>query len=103
MLRDGIKIGSKVVVAKSKSSVSPGPRAKEIHPQQKGNGYRYVVEKHWTVKEVHDDGTLTLLTRRGKEHRLAADDRQLRPARWWERWLYRDRFPELGDVDGSSD
>jgi hypothetical protein len=23
----------------------------------------------------------------------------LRPARWWERWLYADRFPKLSQLD----
>ncbi|GAB5405321.1 MAG: hypothetical protein Aurels2KO_35520 [Aureliella sp.] len=91
------KAGSNVVFSKSKSSVSPGPRAIEITPEGKGDGYQYVVEKFWTVKASHDDGTLTLVTRRGKEHRIPADHPQLRPARWWERLLYRSRFPLLND------
>ncbi len=95
-------IGSKVIYKKSKSSVSPGPRATDIHPQPKGDGYRYSVEKFWTVIATHDDGTVTLLTRRGKQHRIRADDPQLRLANWWQRWLYQARFPSIDSevVDG---
>ena len=44
------------------------------------------------------DGTIELVTRRGKVHQVKADDPRLRPARLWERWMYRDRFPDLNHV-----
>lgn len=90
-----LKVGSKVVFAKDKMSVSPSPRAKELVPLSKGDAYSYIVEKYWTVKQVHADGTATLITRRGKEHTVALDDPRLRRANIWERWLYRSRFPKL--------
>ncbi len=90
-----LKAGSKVVFSKDKMGVSPTSRAKEVVPLTKGDAYSYLVEKYWTVKEVHADGTATLITPRGKEHTVAFDDPRLRHAYIWERWLYRNRFPKL--------
>lgn len=90
-----LAVGSQVVYRMQKSSPTPGRRAQDVRPQTKGEEYQYIVEKHWTVKEIHDDGTITLITRRGKEHRIPADDPRLRAANFWQRWLNRARFPKL--------
>ncbi len=90
-----LSVGNKVVFAKDKKSISPGPRAKEVVPQTKGEAYSYIVEKYWTVAEVTDDNTATLITRRGKKHTVSLDDPRLRHANLWERWMYSDRFPKL--------
>jgi hypothetical protein len=87
--------GDPVVFVVSKVSTDPGPRAHDIHPAPFGDTYQYVVDKYWTVRSVGSDGTLELITRRGKVHHVQPGDPRLRPARWWERWLYRDRFPDL--------
>ncbi|WP_438811116.1 hypothetical protein [Rhodopirellula halodulae] len=84
-----------VIYRKQKSSVSPGPRASDVHAAGKGNTYRYVVEKYWVVEEVASDNKLKLCTRRGKRHLVDADDPSLRKARWWERMLYRGRFEAI--------
>lgn len=97
-----IKVGSKVVFAKDKMGLSPGPRAKEVVPLEKGDAYSYIVDKFWTVKEMHPDGTATLITRRGKEHTVRADDPRLRPATLWERLWYRGRFPSVPRESGQS-
>lgn len=89
-----LTIGTRVVYRKQKLSSAPGRRARAIRPQAKGEQYLYFVEKYWTVKETHEGGTITLTTRRGKERRIAADDPALRPANIWERWRYRNRFPQ---------
>jgi hypothetical protein len=52
----------------------------------------YSVDKYWIVTEQRD-GQITLLSRRGKLHLVDANDPRLRPASWWERLIYRDRFP----------
>lgn len=52
--------------------------------QQRGDSYQAVVAD----REVR--------TRRGKRHVLRTDDPALRPARWWERWFWGNRFPALG-------
>ena len=90
--RERIRPGDRVVYRKTKFSPSPGPRAKAVSPAVHGDLYSYVVEKYWVVTETLPDGRLRLRTRRGKEHVVAADDPNLRPARWWEKWFHRDRF-----------
>lgn len=97
-----LKVGRKVVFSKDKSSLSPGPRAKDVVPLSKGDTYSYIVEKYWTVKEVRDDGTATLITRRGKEHTVPLDDPRLRHANLWERWIYHNRFPKLSELPEES-
>lgn len=96
------KPGDPVVYTVTKSSAHPGPRAQAVDPSSKGDHYTYVVDKFWVVAQVRPDGKLLLKTRRGKPHIVAADDPQLRPARWWERLWYRRRFPRLGDADAQS-
>ena len=93
----GFKIGDPVIFVVSKNGTDPGPRAKDIHPAPAGETYSYNVEKFWAVGEIRPDGHLILVTRRGKKHEVPADDLRLRPARWWERWFYKDRFPKVGD------
>jgi hypothetical protein len=84
--------GDWVVYRKHKHSASPGPRAKYVAPEPKGEEYSYCVDKFWVVMTV--EGTrVVLATRRGKHHVVDAQDLNLRQARWWERLLFRDRFP----------
>lgn len=94
-MQHSFRVGEPVVFVVSKTSLEPGPRAKHVHPAPAGETYSYQVEKFWTVSEVLADGHLVLVTRRGKHHSVDPGDPRLRPARWWERWLYRDRFPLL--------
>jgi hypothetical protein len=94
----GYKTGDPVIFVVSKSSSDPGPRAKDIHPAPAGDTYSYMVEKFWRVVEVRPNNHLLLVTRRGKQHAVAVDDPRLRPARWWERWLYKKRFPPLNSM-----
>lgn len=93
-----LKPGDPVVYQLSKVSSDPGPRAKDVHPAEFGETYRYLIDKYWTVAEVLVTGEFVLVTRRGKRHTVAADDPCLRPARWWERWIYRERFPNLSEA-----
>ena len=88
-------VGDRVVYSKDKVSVAPGPRATEVSPAPKGDEYSYLVDKYWVVKEVRDDGSLCLLTRRGKEHIIPADDVRLRRPNLWERLTKASRFPAL--------
>ncbi len=91
-------VGDKVVFAKEKASLSPGPRAKEINPAPKGDEYSYIVDKFWRVKAIQDDGQLVLITRRGKEHLVPPDHPNLRAPSLWEILFYYGRFPK---PDGS--
>ena len=92
------RVGEPVVFRMTKFSTDPGPRAKEVQPAPSGETYSYLVDKFWTVGRVETDGTLVLVTRRGKQHRVTTDDLRLRPANWWERWMYSTRFPKLEQV-----
>jgi hypothetical protein len=87
--------GDVVVYRKQKSSVHPGPHARDIHPAPHGDFYSYAVDKFWRVVAVQPSKTLVVRTRRGKEHQIAADDPALRRARWWEWLLFWHRFPPL--------
>lgn len=93
MIRKAIEPGDFVVYRKTKHSTHPGRRAANIQPSRHGETYSYTVDKYWTVQEVHPDGTLRLVTRRGKQITLSADDPMLHRATWLERLLYRSRFP----------
>lgn len=94
---DQFHAGDWVIYRKHKSSTSPGPRAENVHAAQKGNLYRYTVDKFWVVEGLEEDGQLRLRTRRGKRHSVDASDPALRKAKVWERWIYRTRF-EVSDL-----
>ena len=87
--------GDRVVYTATKHSTHPGPRAEAVHPEQHGEGYWYDVKKYWLVVKVQPDGLVVVVTRRGKERSIPAGDTRLRPARWWELFFFRDRFPRL--------
>lgn len=94
MKRPIFQPGNLVIYRMRKRSPRPGPRAMAISPELHGEAYSYEVEKYWVVADSLDDGTIMLQTRRGKRHRVAAVDPNLRRASWWERLLYRRRFPQ---------
>jgi len=89
------KPGDWVVYRMQKHSTRPGPRAEGVQPAPRGEDYSYHVDKFWTVVAVQPDGKVVARTRRGKEHVLEPDDPLLRRANWWERLLWRKRFPRL--------
>ena len=85
--------GDRVIYTAVKHSTHPGPRAKDVRPERAGDGYLYSVDKFWLVARVR--GTqLDLITRRGKTRTVDADDPRLHAAAWWERLLYKARFPD---------
>ncbi|MBW3540099.1 MAG: hypothetical protein KY476_07510 [Planctomycetes bacterium] len=86
------KPGDLVIYRKPKRSTHPGPRAADVHATPKGEEYLYVVDKFWVVIESRGQ-TVVVRTRRGKTHEVEARDPHLRRARWWEKLLYRHRFP----------
>ena len=87
--------GDVVVYRKQKSSLHPGPHAKDIKPAAHGDFYSYSVEKFWRVVAVRPDDTLVVCTRKGKQHTVATGDPNLRRAHWWERLLFSHRLPPL--------
>ncbi len=97
MFKTRYAIGDPVIFRMLKRSAHPGPRAEKIEPELRGEDYRYEVDKFWVVADVRTDGQLLLRTRRGKQHVLRGDDPNLRRPNWFERWIYRGRFPDLGE------
>ncbi|MCG6157381.1 hypothetical protein [Rubinisphaera margarita] len=89
------QVGDHVIYLMTKQSSHPTLRATKVSPSAHGDQYNYVVEKFWVIREIRDDGTLVVQTRRGKTREILEDDPSLKKATWWHRWMYRDRFPEL--------
>jgi hypothetical protein len=95
VMREKYRPGDPVIFCMSKVSTEPGPRATDVHPAPNGETYNYLVPKFWRVESRHPNGLLVLITRRGKRHQVQPDDPRLRPAWFWERWLYGSRFPSI--------
>ena len=95
--------GDRVIYMTTKHSVHPGPRAEAVQPERNGEGYSYAVKKYWLVTEVQPSGLLVVMTRRGKQRTVQASDPHLRPARWWENFFLRSRFPQLPPSSGDAD
>ena len=91
------KPGDRVVYVAAKHSSHPTPRAEDVQPEPNGEGYTYDVKKYWLVLDVRPDGTLAVVTRRGKQRLISASDPRLRAANWWERFFLSSRFPRHGD------
>ena len=88
------RTGDRVIYTATKHSAHPGPRAEAVDPEPNGEGYSYAVKKYWLVVNVQADGTLIIVTRRGKQRQVPSSDPRLRPARWWENFFFRSRFPQ---------
>jgi hypothetical protein len=86
--------GDWVVYRKQKHSTSPGPRARGAIAAPRGETYSYFVDRLWVAKGRLNDNQVLLVTRTGKEHVVALADPNLRPASWWERWMYGNRLRE---------
>jgi hypothetical protein len=82
-----------LVYAKQKCSMRPGPRARQVDAAEVGDSYSYVVRKFWRVVARREDGTLELITRRGKQRVVPEDDPLLRRPSWIERLVWRHKFP----------
>jgi hypothetical protein len=90
--------GDVVIYRKQKSSLHPGPHARNISAAPNGDWYYYSVEKFWRVVAVEPDDKLVVCTRRGKRHTIPVADPNLRRPHWWERLLFWHRFPPLPPV-----
>jgi hypothetical protein len=88
------KVGDPVIYRKLKTSNHPSPNAIDVVPATGGEDYSYQIDKFWRVIEVRPLHQLVICTRRGKTHTIDDTDPALRRATWWERLLYRHRFPE---------
>ena len=95
--------GDRVVYTATKHSMHPGPRAEALQPEPNGEGYSYHVRKYWRVLDVRTDGMLVVVTRRGKQRQIPTSDSHLRPARWWESFFLRSRFPQTEEIQSGDD
>lgn len=86
------KPGDWVIYRMSKHGVAPGRRAHHVSASQKGESYNYIVDKFWVVERVAANGDLHVRTPGGKTRVLSAQDPNLRPARWWHRFQWGERF-----------
>jgi hypothetical protein len=98
-MRRVIKPGDWVIYRKRKYSVHPTPHARFVMPASNGDEYSYEVDKFWIVVDVQPDHQIVACTRRGKRVTVNAQDPALWRARWWERLLFRNRFPNPAAVD----
>ncbi len=89
------KAGDWVIYRTSKCTAHPGPRAMQVSAAPNGELYSYDVEKFWVVVGLNSEGVVVLQTRRGKQHAVEASTPRLRHASWWERLVYRSRFPQV--------
>lgn len=95
MPRNRYQVGDWVTYRVAKASSVPGPRAQQVSAAERGELYSYSVEKFWVITHVQENGQLEARTRRGKRHRLDPDDPRLKPATWWQRWMFAARFREI--------
>ncbi len=93
-----MRTGDLVIYRMNKHSVSPGRRARNLRPNPYGETYSYQVDKFWVVVDSRPDGSVEVATRKGKRRIVDSSDTSLRPARWWEKWIFADRFPKLPEV-----
>ena len=100
VMESRFKVNDWVICTREKYGLSPGKRAKNIAPAPNGDLYSYEVDKYWVVREVREND-LVLETRTGKQHVVSLKDRRIRVASWWERWLYRNRFPVKSNAASS--
>lgn len=83
-----------VVYCVTKHSKNPGRRARQVTANKHGERYSYCVKKYWLVDDVLSDGNIRVRTRRGKFRTVSVNDKNLRPASWWERIILAGRFPK---------
>jgi hypothetical protein len=93
------RLGDCVIFREERRDTHPSSGARDVRPESCGEGYLFVVNEFWRVSELHT-GHL-LLRASGNKTRVAdANDPHLQVAPWWQRLLYRHRFPKL-DTSGS--
>lgn len=89
------RLGDRVVYTRDKYSTQPGPQAKNILADPKGERYQYQVDKFCIVSRILGNGLVEILSRQGKRHWIECEDRQLRHATWSEKVFQSALFPVL--------
>ena len=95
LIKPCITIGDPIVYRKPKASTHPGMRAYDIHANERGDLYNYLVDKYWTVADILGDGQIVAVTRTSKHHYINPNDTNLRKARLTERLRHGNRFPHM--------
>lgn len=85
--------GEPVIGRLSKHSRRPARDAEHVRAARSGDDYSYDVKRYWRVEAIEADGRVRVRTRSGKRRVVRAERPALRRARWWERVLYRSKFP----------
>lgn len=93
-----VGVGDRIVYRKTKSSPTPGARARYITASDKGENYTYLVDKYWVVADVLEDGRLVAKTRRGKLNFVRPNDPNMRKAGVIESLIHRDLFPAVEEA-----
>jgi hypothetical protein len=89
--------GDCVIFSLHRRSTHPRLGAKEIQPERHGEGYLYLVDDFWLVTQSRG-AQVVVKTSRGRFHLLETDDTRLRLASWWQRLIFRHRFPKLEPI-----
>jgi hypothetical protein len=89
-----LRSGALVVFRQQRRSPSPERRAYDIRPAPHGEDYAFLVDEYSTVVAVLPDGRVLVKTPRGEQDLVDPTSPRLRPAKWWERLFFRDRFPQ---------
>ena len=85
--------GDRVIFSMPRHGANPGIGAKDIRPERRGEGYRYIVQDFWIVANT-DGAQVEVKTRQGRIHILDAADARMHIASWWQRLIYHHRFPK---------
>lgn len=102
LLMSRFRPGDQVTYKMTKQSDHPTLRAVNVSPSEKGDDYAYVVEKYWVVRELTDHGTVIVQTRRGKTREIPVEDPRLKRASWWDKLIYRQKFPSLEQISADN-
>jgi hypothetical protein len=86
------RVGDRVIFSLHRQDARPGRGAKTVRPEPNGEGYLYLVDNLWLVAETRG-AHVVVQTGRGRIHRLNATDARLHLAPWWQRLIFRNRWP----------
>jgi hypothetical protein len=92
-LTKSFRPGDRVIFSLRRHGARPAVGARDVRPEPNGEAYWYVVDKLWVVTETRGD-YVVVQTDRGRIHILDAADSRLRRAPWWQRLIFRHRFPK---------
>jgi hypothetical protein len=87
-----LRPGDLIIFSLPGRSTNPGLDAKDVRPERHGEGYLFTIEHFWVVANTHG-AQVAVRTRQGGIRILDTADGRMHVASWWERLIYRRRFP----------